>query len=90
MLVKNLKAKIFDVENSFLHGNLKDEIFMEIPGGMDAAQEECLSLNKTMYYLVQSARQFYIKLVEALKSCGFKGSQVDTFCGKIIVHLIWS
>jgi hypothetical protein len=27
--------------------------------------------------LVQGARQFYIKLMEALKSCDFKGSEVD-------------
>ena len=77
MLVWNLKAKIIDVETAFLHGDLKEEIFMEIPQGMDADKEDCLSLNKTIYGLVQSARQFYIKLVEALKSCGFKGSEVD-------------
>jgi hypothetical protein len=35
-------------------------------------------LNKTIYGLIQSARQFYIKLAEALKSCGFIGSEVDT------------
>jgi hypothetical protein len=50
---------------------MKEEIFMEIPEGMDAVMEDFLSLNKTIYGLVQSARWFYIKLVEALKSCGF-------------------
>ena len=56
MLLWNLKAKIIDVETSFLHGDLKEEIFMEIPQGMDADKEDCLSLNKTIYGLVQSAR----------------------------------
>jgi len=45
--------------------------------GMDATNEECLILNKTIYGLVQSAREFYNKLVSALKDCGFQGSLVD-------------
>jgi hypothetical protein len=77
MIVWNFNAKIVDVETAFLHRGLMEEIFMEIPEGMDAAKEDCLSLSKTIYSLVQSASQFYIKLVEALKSCGFKGSEVD-------------
>jgi hypothetical protein len=77
MLVWNLKAKIVNVETAFLHGDLKEEIFMEIPEGMNAVKEDCLSLKKTIYGLVQSLRQFYIKLVETLKSFAFKGSEVD-------------
>jgi hypothetical protein len=50
---------------------------MDISGGMDASKEEFLSLNKVIYGLVQSASQFFIKLLEALKICGFKGSKVD-------------
>jgi len=56
MLVWNLKAKIIDVETAFCHGYLKEEIFMEIPQGMDADKEDCLSFNKTIYDLAQSAR----------------------------------
>ena len=76
-LVWKLKARIIDVETAFLHGDLKEEIFMEIPPGMEASKDECLILKKTIYELVQSARQFYVKLVEALKGCGFEGSPVD-------------
>ena len=50
---------------------------MEIPKGMKANDNECLILNKTIYGLVQSAREFYNKLVSALKECGFTGSSVD-------------
>jgi Reverse transcriptase (RNA-dependent DNA polymerase) len=50
---------------------------MEIPKGMKAEDNECLILNKTIYGLVQSAREFYNKLVSALKDCGFKASSVD-------------
>jgi hypothetical protein len=52
---------------------------METPEDLDADKEDCLSLNKTMYGLVQITRQFYIKSVEALKSCGFKASEVDLY-----------
>jgi hypothetical protein len=74
MLVWNLKANIIDVKIAFLHGNLNEKIFMEIPQSMDAAKEDYLSLNKTIYGLVLSERYFYINLLEALKSYGFKGS----------------
>ena len=77
MLVWNLKATIIDAETAFLHGDLKEKIFMEIPQGMDADKEDCSSLNKTIYGQDQSARQFYSKSVEVLKSCGFKGSEID-------------
>jgi hypothetical protein len=77
MLVWNVKAKIVDVETAFLHGDLKEEVFMDIPKGMDAFKEDCLSLNKKIYGLVQSSRQFFVKLVEALKSFDFKGSEED-------------
>jgi hypothetical protein len=60
-----------------LHGNLKETIYMEIPKGMEANENECLILKKTIYGLVQSAREFYKKLVLALKGCGFQGNSVD-------------
>jgi histone deacetylase 1/2 len=77
MLTWNLKAKVVDIETAFLHGDLKETIYMEIPKGMEASLDECLILNKTIYGLVQSAREFYNKLVSALKDCGFQGSLVD-------------
>jgi hypothetical protein len=79
MLVCNLKAEIVNVETAFLHRDSREEIFMEIPEGMDAAKEYCLSLNKKIYAMVQNERQFHVKLVEALKSWGFKASEVNPY-----------
>jgi hypothetical protein len=54
-----------------------NSLYMEIQKGMEANIDECLILNKTIYGLVQSAREFYNKLVSALKDYGFQGSLVD-------------
>jgi hypothetical protein len=51
-----LNAKIVDVETAFLHGDLKEEIFMGISEVMDVAKEDCLSFNKIINGLIQSAR----------------------------------
>jgi hypothetical protein len=42
MLTWNLKGKIVDIETAFLHGNLKEKIYMEVPKGMEANENECL------------------------------------------------
>jgi Reverse transcriptase (RNA-dependent DNA polymerase) len=72
-----LQARIIDVEALFLHGDLTEEIFMEFLPGMEASRDECLSLKKTVYGFVQITKEFYVKLVEALKGCGFEGNPVD-------------
>jgi hypothetical protein len=70
MIVKTVwkvKARIMNVETDFLHGVLKEEIFRDTPPGMKADKDDCLTLKKTIYVLVQSTRQSSVKLVEELK-----------------------
>jgi NurA-like 5'-3' nuclease len=50
---------------------------MNIPEGMRYDSKHCLLLTKTIYGLVQSAREFYKKLMAALKSIGFMGNKSD-------------
>jgi hypothetical protein len=40
ILTWNSKGKIGDIEIAFLHGNLKETIYMEIPKGMEANENE--------------------------------------------------
>jgi hypothetical protein len=47
-----LKEKIVDIKTAFLHGNLKETIYIEIPKGMEANENECLILKKTIHGLV--------------------------------------
>jgi hypothetical protein len=58
-------------ETTFLHGELNEEICMMIPEGMNEDQFHCLQLKKKIYVLVQSAREFYKKLILVLKPFGF-------------------
>jgi hypothetical protein len=58
-LIWNLEASIVDVETAYLHGELQEEIYMNIPGGMSYDSNHGLPLKKTIYGLVQSAREFY-------------------------------
>jgi hypothetical protein len=48
MIFGNLKAKIIDIETAFLHRDLYESIFMEIPSGMVAGNGICLVLKKTI------------------------------------------
>jgi hypothetical protein len=36
-----------------------------------------LNFNRKIYGLVQSANDFYVKLLETLESCGLKGTEVN-------------
>jgi hypothetical protein len=58
-LIWNLEASIVNLETAFLHGELQEEIYMNIPEGMSYDSKHCLLLTKTIYGLVQSARVFY-------------------------------
>jgi hypothetical protein len=75
--VTSIKNKEVDVETVFLHGELQEEIYMNIPEGMSYNSKHCLLSTKTIYGLVQSAREFYKKLMATLKSIGFKGNKSD-------------
>jgi hypothetical protein len=66
-LIWNLEASIIDVETSFLHGEIQEKIYMNIPEGMSYDSKHCLFLTKTIYGLVYSAREFYKKLMSILR-----------------------
>jgi hypothetical protein len=71
-LIWNLEASIVDVETLFLHGELQEEIYMNIPEGVSYDSKHYLLIKKTIYGLLQSARVFYKNLISSLKLIGFK------------------
>ena len=69
----------FDVKNAFLHGNLEDEVYMDIPLGFDdskSARKVC-KLKKFLYGLKQSPRAWFERFTHAMLKWGFKQSQGD-------------
>jgi len=77
MIVWNLDAIIVDVEMAFLHGNLEEEIYMNLPEGMEGDESKSLLLLKALYGLVQGACQWWKMFVEILKNIEFKGGFAD-------------
>ena len=83
MIVENLKGKVVDIDNAFLNGDLRHEIYMKIPEGYDEVinprvdKEDCLILQKAIFGLVQAARQFWKKIVDKMQEGGFKLSEAD-------------
>ena len=75
MLVWKLEAKIIDVSTAFLYGDLEEEVYMSC--SEVHKEDEALYLIHSIYGLVQSARQYYLKFTEKLKKLGFKGGYPD-------------
>ena len=64
--------EIVDIETAFLYGELEEEIYMKVPEGLsiylnvEYNDEDCVILDKSIYGLVQAARQFHRKLISVL------------------------
>ena len=66
--------EIIDIETAFLYRELDEEIYMKIPEGLSLftrsdernEKEDCVILDKSIYGLVQAAKQFHRKLVSVL------------------------
>jgi Reverse transcriptase (RNA-dependent DNA polymerase) len=50
---------------------------MNAPDGMNVKDNKCLQLKKTIYGLVQSAREFYKRLICEQKDLGFTENKSD-------------
>nr|GEX78944.1 retrotransposon protein, putative, Ty1-copia subclass [Tanacetum cinerariifolium] len=68
-----------DIQNAFLYGNLKEQVYMKQPPGFIDPQQPnyvCL-LHKSLYGLKQTLCAWFERLTKALFDLGFKGSKTD-------------
>ena len=66
----------FDVKNAFLHRQLEEEVYMEIPPCFRPIEEgnKVCRLNKALYGLKQSPRASFGRLTQVMISMGYRQS----------------
>ncbi|WVY92910.1 hypothetical protein V8G54_031998 [Vigna mungo] len=72
----NLHLEQLDVRTAFLHGDLEETIYMKQPDGFAVDDRVCL-LQKSLYGLKQSPRQWYMKFDDFLIKLNFKRCNYD-------------
>ena len=69
----------FDVKNAFLHGDLEEEVYMDIPPGYTTSSktEVVCKLQKALSRLKQSPRAWFGRFSLAMRKYGFTQSNSD-------------
>jgi Reverse transcriptase (RNA-dependent DNA polymerase) len=86
----------FDVKNVFLHGELKEEIYMDIPPGFQCSEiGKVCKLERSLYGLKQSPRAWFGRFCGAMKEYGYTQSNANHTLfykqdgGKIAILIIY-
>ena len=68
-----------DVKNAFLHGDLQEEVYMEMPSGFGTQQttRKVCRLKKSLYGLKQIPRTWFTRFRCAICNVGYKQSNGD-------------
>ena len=79
--VLGLHARVLDVEQAFVHGELEEQIHMVPPPGLNGVMptpaDKVWRLKRPLYGLKQAPRQWHEKLKEVLLGLGFSPSHGD-------------
>ncbi|GMP42374.1 hypothetical protein CsSME_00012145 [Camellia sinensis var. sinensis] len=78
-----------DLKNAFLHGDLEEEVYMDVPPGFSSQSTvgKVCRLKKALYGLKQSPRTWFGRFLKAMLGFGYQQSNADhTFFVKRNVH----
>ena len=70
----------FDVKNAFLHGELSEEVYMDLPSGCmipEVHYRKVCKLKKSLYGLKQSLRAWFGRFTKSMRSFGYHQSNSD-------------
>lgn len=74
----NLVHTQFDITTAFLHGKIKEDIYLEPPEGIQLSADKCLKLEKALYGLKQAPRAWSETLDRTLDTLGFIRTNSDS------------
>ena len=68
-----------EVKNTFLNGELDEEVYMDLPSGFDGGYEgrKVYRLKKSLYGLKQSPRAWFDRFTKFVKKYGYNQCQTN-------------